>query len=90
MTHRDTLEPVDGAGARKCGRHPVGHTRRGALHEHRVAVGQLHNARQTMVLITSARTGPVVQFWIWWFPRDPVGHATMSPDRTFDTRRGRP
>jgi hypothetical protein len=31
-----------------------------------------------------------VQFWIWWFPRDPVGHATMSPDRTFDTRRGRP
>jgi hypothetical protein len=43
-----------------------------------------------MVLITSARTGPVVQFWIWWFPRGPVGHATMSPDRTFDTPRGRP
>jgi transposase len=40
-----------------------------------------------MVLITSARTGPVVQFWIWWFPRGPVGHATMSPDRTFDTPR---
>jgi hypothetical protein len=55
-TDRDTLDPVDGA--RKCGRQPVGHTRRSALHEHLVAVGQLHNVGADQGLITSARTGP--------------------------------
>jgi hypothetical protein len=41
-TDRDA-RALNGASAWKCGRRRVGHARRGALHEHLVAVGQLHN-----------------------------------------------
>lgn len=66
----------------------VGYTRRRALHEQLVAVGQLHNVWADHGAEHQTRTGPVVQFWIWWLPRGPVGRGTMSPGRSSDIPAG--
>jgi hypothetical protein len=58
-TDRDRLEPVNGAGALNAVANRSGNTRRGALHGHIVAVGQLHDIEGNQGLIISTRTGPV-------------------------------
>ena len=73
----------------ECGSPPVGHTRRGALHEHLVAAGQLHSIGPDHGADHQHAHRPRrAVLWIRWLPRDPVGHATMSPGRGSDTPAG--